>query len=133
MVEIYLWEFTSEHQMVSSVDTSEQNMKLDSMTLLTHLILGREGHNKLFMDCGLPSNVKKQYKMFMLKSGNKFPKDSHSKHQTEIGKTTLLLEIFQIPTLHTLVRRTGAHLYTRCCFQAQKHPPGHRGDKQKPQ
>lgn len=74
-------------------------MKPDRVTLLIHLILGSEGHNRLCMDYGLPSNVNKRYKRFMLKSSNKFPKDSHSKSQTEVGKTTILLEIFRIAFL----------------------------------
>lgn len=78
------------------------------------------------MDYGLLSNVNKQYKMFMLKSTNKFPKDSHSECQTEVDKTTILLEIFTIALPTCLVRRTDAGLHTKYCFHAQKHTPGHK-------
>lgn len=41
----------------------------------------------MFMAYGLPSNVKKQSKTSGLKSHSKFPKDSPSKHQTQVAKT----------------------------------------------
>lgn len=83
--------------MISSVNAHEQSMYTGRVTLLIHLMFVREGHKKMFMLYGLPSNVKKQCKIFMLSI--EFPKDSPSKYQTQVGKTTIMLQIIPVTFL----------------------------------